>query len=153
MPGSAIILPPVATSYLRRVSNCLLREPFASRKYTSYNSSQTRAAMAATDSRATSSKLASYLSRLSPIPAFPRYTGPYKVGTVDVEIPVSDLKSPSPAPEHAADISTVQFRVFYPAVTESNEKPITWLPNPQRHHVSAYTKFVGLGSTLSDIIS
>ncbi|KAG5980843.1 hypothetical protein E4U55_003574 [Claviceps digitariae] len=108
--------------------------------------------MAATDSRATS-KLASYLSRLSPIPAFPRYTGPYKVGTVDVEIPVSDLNSPSTAPEQAADISTVQFRVFYPAVAESHEKPITWLPNPQRHHVSAYTKFVGLGSTLADVIS
>ncbi|KAG5939619.1 hypothetical protein E4U53_007758 [Claviceps sorghi] len=108
--------------------------------------------MAALDSRATS-RFASYLSRLNPIPAFPRYTGPYKVGTVDVEIPVSDLNSPSPAPEPAADIPTVQFRVFYPAVAESNEKPITWLPNPQRHHVSAYTKFVGLGPTLSDIIS
>ncbi|KAG6006476.1 hypothetical protein E4U21_007020 [Claviceps maximensis] len=108
--------------------------------------------MTATDSRATS-KLASYLSRLSPIPAFPRYTGPHKVGTVDVEIPVSELNSPSPAPEQAADISTVQFRVFYPAAVDSDEKPITWLPNPQRHHVSAYTKFMGLGSTLADIIS
>ncbi|KAG5925385.1 hypothetical protein E4U42_004337 [Claviceps africana] len=108
--------------------------------------------MAALDPPA-SSRLASYLSRLSPIPAFPRYTGPYKVGTVDVEMPVSELNSPSPAPELAADIPTVQFRVFYPAVAESDEKPITWLPNPQRHHVSAYTKFVGLGSTLSDIIS
>lgn len=98
------------------------------------------------------SKLASYFSRLSPIPTFPEYTGPYKVGTVDVEIPVTDLNAPSPAPPNAVDIPTVQFRIFYPAVPES-EKPIPWLPNPQRRHVSAYTKFVGVGSTLSDIIS
>ncbi|TWU73467.1 hypothetical protein ED733_005098 [Metarhizium rileyi] len=108
--------------------------------------------MAAADATA-ASKLASYLARLSPVPAFPEYTGPYKVGTVDVEIPITDLNSPSPAPIHAADISTVQFRVFYPAVPESNQKYITWLPNPQRHHVSAYTKFVGIGSTLADILS
>lgn len=108
--------------------------------------------MAAKDSQATS-KLASYLSRLSPIPAFPDYTGPYKVGTVDVEIPVTDLNSPSPAPENAADIPTVQFRVFYPAVADPKEKPITWLPNPQRQHLSAYTKFLGIGPTLSDILS
>ncbi|KAK2596211.1 hypothetical protein QQS21_006359 [Conoideocrella luteorostrata] len=108
--------------------------------------------MAASDTAATS-KLASYLSRLSPVPAFPDFTGPYKVGTVDVEIPVTDLNPPSPAPDNAADIPTVQFRVFYPAVAGSNEKPITWLPNPQRHHVSAYTKFVGIGPTLSDILS
>ncbi|KAJ6438234.1 platelet-activating factor acetylhydrolase precursor [Purpureocillium lavendulum] len=99
------------------------------------------------------SKLAAYLARMSPVPAFPEYTGPYKVGTVDVEIPVADLNAASAAPEGTADIPTVQFRVFYPAVPESDEKRISWLPNPQRHHVSAYTKFVGVGSTLADFLS
>lgn len=102
---------------------------------------------------ATSAKMADYLSRFSPVPAFPEYTGPYKVGTMDVEIPVTDLDAPSPAPENAANIPTVQFRVFYPAVPESNEKRIPWLPNPQRHHVSAYTKFVGVGHTLAEVLS
>ncbi|KAG9252271.1 platelet-activating factor acetylhydrolase, isoform II-domain-containing protein [Emericellopsis atlantica] len=100
-----------------------------------------------------SAKMASYLSRLSPVPAFPDYTGPFKVGTMDVEIPVSDLPSPSPAPENAADIPTVLFRIFYPAVDESDEKCIPWLPNPQRHHISAYTRFVGVGNTLAEFLS
>ncbi|KHN94987.1 phospholipase A2 [Metarhizium album ARSEF 1941] len=108
--------------------------------------------MAAADATA-ASKLASYFARLSPVPVFPEYTGPYKVGTVDVEIPTTDLHSPSPAPANAVDIPTVQFRVFYPAAPASDEKRITWLPNPQRHHVSAYTKFVGVGSTLAEILS
>lgn len=99
------------------------------------------------------SKLAAYLARMSPVPAFPEYTGPYKVGTVDVEIPVSDLNAASAAPDGATDIPTVQFRVFYPAAAESDEKRISWLPNPQRHHVSAYTKFVGVGSTLAEFLS
>ena len=100
-----------------------------------------------------SAKMASLLSRMSPIPAFPSYTGPYKVGTMDVEIPATDLEAPSPAPENAADIPTVQFRVFYPAVDESNQKHIPWLPAPQRAHIAAYTKFVGIGSTLAEILS
>lgn len=100
-----------------------------------------------------SAKMASYLAKLSPVPAFPEYTGPYKVGTMDVEIPVSELNSPSPAPENASDIPTVQFRVFYPAVDDSNEKRIPWLPNPQRHHVSAYTRFVGISSALAEVLS
>ncbi|KAM0343081.1 hypothetical protein ACHAPU_008982 [Fusarium lateritium] len=95
----------------------------------------------------------SYLSRLSPIPAFPEYTGPYKVGTVDVEIPVSELQAPSAAPEGVDKIHTVQYRMFYPAVSESNEKRISWLPNPQRQHLVAYTKFLGLGSMLSEFLS
>lgn len=98
-------------------------------------------------------KMADYLSRLSPVPAFPDYTGPYKVGTMDVEIPVADLNAPSPAPDNAADIPTIQFRVFYPAVDESSEKRIPWLPNPQRHHVSAYTRFVGVSHTLAEFLS
>ncbi|RYP63428.1 hypothetical protein DL771_009281 [Monosporascus sp. 5C6A] len=90
-------------------------------------------------------KVASYLSRLNPIPRFPEYTGPYKVGTVDVEIPISELESPAPAPANASEIETVQFRIFYPAPPDSQGKRITWLPAPQRDHLSAYIKFLGVG--------
>lgn len=100
-----------------------------------------------------SSKMASYFSKLSPIPAFPEYTGPYKVGTVDVEIPVSELSAPSARPSGAEDIHTVQFRMFYPAVPASAEKRISWLPTPQRQHLVAYTKFLGIGSMLAEFLS
>lgn len=99
------------------------------------------------------SRLAAYLAKLNPVPAFPEYTGPYKVGTMDVEIPVGDLSSPSPAPANAAGIETVQYRIFYPAVPESAEKRISWLPAPQRNHVSAYTQFVGINQTLAGVLS
>jgi platelet-activating factor acetylhydrolase len=97
--------------------------------------------------------MASLISRLSPVPAFPDYTGPYKVGTVDVEIPVSEIDSPSPTPAIAKDIHTVQFRVFYPAIPESQGKRITWLPAPQRLHVSAYTQFLGIGPMAASVLS
>lgn len=105
------------------------------------------------DQTSATAKLASYLSQLSPVPSFPEYTGPYKVGTVDVEIPVSELDSPSPAPDTAADIHTVQFRIFYPTTANSAGKNISWLPAPQRHHVSAYTQFIGIKPMLADLVS
>lgn len=108
---------------------------------------------AAQTTTSASAKMSALLSRMSPIPAFPSYTGPYKVGTMDVEIPVTDLQSPSPCPPNAADIPTIQFRVFYPAVDESNQKNIPWLPTPQRPHVSAYTKFIGVGNVLAELLS
>ncbi|KAH6611538.1 hypothetical protein Trco_001558 [Trichoderma cornu-damae] len=101
----------------------------------------------------TASRLSAYLSRLSPVPAFPEYTGPFRVGTIDVEIPVAHLPSPAPRPPNAGDISTVLFRVFYPAVAESSEKLISWLPSPQRHYVSAYTRFMGVGHALAELLS
>lgn len=109
--------------------------------------------MAAANSSYGANRLAAYLAKFSPVPAFPEYTGPYKVGTMDVEIPVTDLPAPSPAPAVADGIETVQYRVFYPAVPESVEKPISWLPAPQRNHVSAYTQFVGINSTLAGVLS
>ncbi|RYP22094.1 hypothetical protein DL765_001853 [Monosporascus sp. GIB2] len=101
--------------------------------------------MAQPTSFTTAGKVASYLSQLNPIPRFPEYTGPYKVGTVDVEIPVSELESPAPAPANASEIETIQFRIFYPAQPDSEGKRITWLPAPQRDHLSAYIKFLGVG--------
>lgn len=87
------------------------------------------------------------------MPAFPEYTGPYKVGTIDIELPVSDFESPAPVPEGASDIHTVQFRMFYPAAPVSGEKRIGWLPTPQRQHLSAYTKFLGIGPMLAEFLS
>ncbi|KAI1135208.1 PAF acetylhydrolase [Hypoxylon sp. FL0543] len=98
-------------------------------------------------------KLSALLSRLNPVPGFADYTGPYKVGTVDVEIPVSELESPAPAPPNAADIETIQFRIFYPAHPDAQGKRITWLPAPQRDHLSAYVRFLGFGQLLANAIS
>lgn len=96
--------------------------------------------------------MASYLSRLSPIPSFPDYTGPHKVGTIDVEIAVSELESPCPSPDES--ISTVQYRIFYPCEPEFKAKTgISWIPQPQRGYVSAYSKFLGAGSMLANLIS
>ncbi|KXX76545.1 putative phospholipase A2 [Madurella mycetomatis] len=97
--------------------------------------------------------MASFLSALNPVPSFPDYTGPYKVGTVDVEIPVSELVPPSPTPDGAEDLHTVQFRVFFPGVPEPRGKRVTWVPAPQRLHVAAYAQFLGIGSTLASILS
>jgi hypothetical protein len=97
-------------------------------------------------------KMTSYFSRLSPVPGFPEYTGPHKVGTIDVELPVSDLDPPSPSPDES--ISTVQYRIFYPCEPDAKgKKTVNWLPAPQRGYVSAYTKFLGAGSMLADFIS
>ncbi len=97
--------------------------------------------------------MASFAAGLSPVPSFPEYTGPYKVGTVDVEIPVSELVSPSPAPAGASDIPTVLFRIFYPATPESRGKRVPWLPAPQRPHIAAYVQFLGAGSGLASVLS
>jgi platelet-activating factor acetylhydrolase len=95
--------------------------------------------------------MTSYLTRLSPVPAFSPYTGPHKVGTIDVELPVSELESPSPSPDDS--IPTIQYRIFYPCEPNAKGKNVKWLPAPQRGYVSAYTRFLGAGSWLADLIS
>lgn len=95
---------------------------------------------------------ASYLSKLNPVPVFPEFSGPYQVGTVDVEIPIDELESPAPAPK-GTNIETVQFRIFYPIQPDTKGKKITWLPAPQRHHMAGYVKFLGAGPLLADAVS
>ena len=92
------------------------------------------------------------LNRLNPTPAFPAHTGPYKVGSADVEIPSSELASQS---ENAppAELPTVAFRVFYPCKQGSNERAVRWLPNPQREYLSAYAKFLGANSVFAKVFS
>ncbi|KKA30486.1 hypothetical protein TD95_000655 [Thielaviopsis punctulata] len=87
------------------------------------------------------------------IPYFPDYTGPYRVGTVDIEVPITELASPAPAPSNAAEIRTILVRVYYPAEPNTGGRKIHWLPTPQRQNVSAYAQFMGLGPTLSGVVS
>ncbi|CAP73518.1 uncharacterized protein PODANS_2_8850 [Podospora anserina S mat+] len=91
-------------------------------------------------------------SLLNPVPGFPEYTGAYRVGTVDVEIPISKLPA-GKKPEGAADVHTVLFRIFYPTVAEAQGKYISWLPAPQRLHIEAYAQFLGLGSKTASVLS
>lgn len=93
--------------------------------------------------------MSSLLSRLSPIPAFPAYTGPYHVGTQEVEIPISDLPTSSPPPD--ANITTVSFRIFYPC-QPSKPKPAYWLPSPQGEYFRAYARFLSAGPRLASFL-
>lgn len=98
--------------------------------------------------------MASFLKRVNPINAFPEYHGPYAVGSVDVEIPAADLPQPSEAPEDAPP--TVAFRIFYPCVTPSSndtDRPVRWLPQPQRQNVAALIKFLGISERKSNALS
>jgi platelet-activating factor acetylhydrolase len=94
----------------------------------------------------------SWLNRINPTPAFPTHTGPYKVGSVDVEIPTSELENPSTS-SPPGERPTVAFRVFYPAKQESNERGVRWIPSPQREYISAYAKFLGANSAFASLSS
>ncbi|MCJ1401345.1 hypothetical protein MMC11_004557 [Xylographa trunciseda] len=97
--------------------------------------------------------MTSYLPSLNPTPAFPKhYGGPYPVGTVDIEIPVSELPSIAHTPNPS--ITTVSFRVFYPCeIPHSSPKPVYWIPDPQHGYVSAYARFLGASSRISQFIA
>lgn len=97
--------------------------------------------------------MASYLSTLNPINAFPEYHGPYAVGTVDVEIPAIDLPSPADAPEGAE--STIAFRIFYPCVkpTKDESRAVRWVPNPQKPTMAALMQFLGMKERSSNYLS
>ncbi|CAO2658065.1 Nn.00g073250.m01.CDS01 [Neocucurbitaria sp. VM-36] len=93
-----------------------------------------------------------WLHRLNPTPTFPSHTGPYKVGSVDVEIPTNELES-STRNAPPTDLPTVAFRIFYPCTQDSNQKAVRWIPSPQREYVSAYAKFLGANSAFAGVFS
>ncbi|KAK5134601.1 hypothetical protein LTR08_006257 [Meristemomyces frigidus] len=96
--------------------------------------------------------MASYFSALNPVKGFPEYHGPYDVGTVDVEIPTSDLPSPSTAPERAQP--TIAFRMFYPCIKPAKDeadRPVRWIPSPQKIHLASIMKYVGISERMAGL--
>lgn len=96
-----------------------------------------------------------WLSRFNPTPGFPAYTGPYAVGSTDVEIPASELETPGPSSSPCTNLPTVSFRVFYPCQEDSQQqqKPVRWIPSPQREYVGAYARFLGANNAFSHLFS
>lgn len=87
---------------------------------------------------------------LFPIPSFADYTGPYTVGTREIEVPTSELPTPAPDPS----ISTVSYRIFYPCSSDSrkNGKYVHWLPEPQTQYFTAYARFMQASPWLAELL-
>ena len=94
--------------------------------------------------------MSSLFSRLNPVPSFPAYTGPYSVGTQEVEIPISNLQTECLPPDPS--ITTLTFRVFYPC-QPAKPKPVYWLPSPQGEYFRAYARFLSAGPRLASLLS
>ncbi|KAI9718859.1 MAG: hypothetical protein M1828_006548 [Chrysothrix sp. TS-e1954] len=108
-----------------------------------------------------------FLSRLSPIPCFPSYTGPYTVGTVDVEIPVTNLNEQSvgnsnstqpyePLTSPDSSLTTIAYRLYYPCsspAAKPSSKPAYWISNPQHETLAGYARFLGASASLSQFFS
>ncbi|KAI9856416.1 MAG: hypothetical protein M1824_005454 [Vezdaea acicularis] len=97
--------------------------------------------------------MATLFSKLNPTPTFPSRTGPYDVGTLDVEIPTACLDPCIGPPD--PNVSTVQFRIFYPCDSPSTKdgKAVYWIPEPQREHLAAFVRFLGAGTVSADLFS
>ena len=80
------------------------------------------------------------------------YTGPHSVGTVDVEIPTSTLPKVCAEPEGC--VSTISFKIFYPAEKPSKQtRPVRWLPQPQATVLAAYARFLGKGQYTANLFA
>lgn len=88
-----------------------------------------------------------------PTPYFPSYSGPYTVGTFDLEVPSADVL---PSAQSHEDIpETVSCRVFYPAENQKTHhaRPVYWIQSPQRGIVSAYGQFLGASPRFAHLFS
>ena len=88
---------------------------------------------------------------LNPVPSLSRYRGPYKVGSTEYEIPISEVDSTSTPP--TPEITTIKFRLFYPTDAESSKEPITWVPSPQKQWIESFSNFLGASMGWSSVVN
>ncbi|KAK5100307.1 hypothetical protein LTS08_005055 [Lithohypha guttulata] len=92
------------------------------------------------------------LSFLNPLPHLPAYAGPCKVGTAEVEIPVSEIDSTTSSPN--PQITTIKFRLYYPTTHDASSKQsVHWLPEPQKEWNDAYASFMGGSSGWTSLLA
>ncbi|CAI6339735.1 unnamed protein product [Periconia digitata] len=87
----------------------------------------------------------------------PSQSGPYSVGSMDIEVPAENPRTFSNITregKHIMQLETVLFTLYYPAAfgTGHGKDPAgnrkwsreTWLPRPRRETARGYSKFAGL---------
>lgn len=92
----------------------------------------------------------------------PRYSGPYSVGWMDIEVPVREPRVFSHIKRqhrHLLQLETVLFSVFYPSAIGSGQgcspggekewSRATWLPRPRINIAKGYARFAGLPKWLT----
>ncbi len=83
----------------------------------------------------------------------PQYSGPYKVGVVDIETPVEKRKISDAvlkdSGKPAFELETVLFSLYYPAIKEprSSKPHHPWVPDIQQH-AEGYARFAGISNPL-----
>lgn len=87
----------------------------------------------------------------SPVSYLPDYVGPYKVGSREYEIPISEIDSSATPPD--TRITTIKFRLFYPTDTSASGQPITWVPSPQKQWIQAFSAFLGASLGWSSLVN
>lgn len=88
----------------------------------------------------------------------PGYTGPYRVGAVDVEYPletprrVSDARFKSKSDgDYAFEVETVLFTLYYPTshkARRSTPEKYYWFPKPVSATAKGYARFLGMDNFL-----
>ncbi|KAI1364928.1 PAF acetylhydrolase [Xylaria arbuscula] len=88
----------------------------------------------------------------------PMYSGPYPVGAIDIESPVShprvvDTTRFKDSNEKPFELQTVLFTLYYPAVHgKSHAKKHRWIPKPVSVTAKGYAKFAHISNFLADAI-
>jgi platelet-activating factor acetylhydrolase len=89
----------------------------------------------------------------------PQHTGPYSVGAIDIEAPVSPPRTIHEArfkgeDKKAFELETVLFTVYYPAthaaVEASHTKQHTWIPKPISLRAQGYARAAHISNWFTD---
>ncbi|KAI1354230.1 PAF acetylhydrolase [Xylaria sp. FL0043] len=88
----------------------------------------------------------------------PMYSGPYPVGTIDIESSLStprviDTARFKDSHENAFELQTVLFTLYYPATHgKSHHKKHHWIPKPISVTAKGYAKFARISNFLTDAV-
>ncbi|KAH0368126.1 hypothetical protein KCU65_g4128, partial [Aureobasidium melanogenum] len=87
---------------------------------------------------------------LLPVRSLPAYSGPYSVGTMEIEVPVQNPRTFTNITRkgnHVLQLKTVLLTIYYPASPPQKKRPSRqlWLGRPRISMAKGYGQFAGVG--------